>query len=180
MQVCSHELCSRVVCWILYMCIFIQLAMTVPMRVHPVEAHLARLCCTHEPRNTQLNAATYASVVAMYLPWRRAHYVTAAARAATMRTMIEAHALIDNRTMIEKNPATNRQSLEHPATPHQRLHAMIAVRQPRSECWSWRAPPVLAQPISSLLPSHGVAIDAHPQYPGGTCQVDRGAILLDC
>ena len=125
------------------------------------------------------NAAAYASVVAMYLPWRRAHYVTTVARPATMRTMIEAHALIDNRTMIEKNPATNRQSLEHPATPHQRLHAMIAVRQPRSECWSWRAPPVPAQPISSLLPSHGVAIDANPQYLGGTCQVDRGTILLD-
>ena len=167
------------------MCIFIQLAMTVPMRVHPVEAHLARLCCTHEPRNTQLNAATYASVVAMYLPWRRAHYVTAATRAATMRTMIEAHTMIDNRTMIEKNPATDRQSVEHPATSNYRLHtmidhrAMVAVRQPRSECWSWRAPPVPAQPVPSLLASHGVAIDAHPQYLGGTCQVDRGTSLLD-
>ena len=68
----------------------------------------------------------------MHLPWRRAHYVTAATIAATMMTMIEAHTMIEDHTMSTHTSAT-------PATPHQRLHtmidhrAMVAVRQPRRE-----------------------------------------------
>ena len=114
----------------------------------------------------------------MYLPWRRAHYVTTTTMATTMMSMIETPTMIENHTLSTHSTAT-------PATPHHRLHtmidhrAMVAVRQPRSECFGFSAPPVPPQPFSSLLPSHGVAIDAHPQYPGGTCQVDRGTSLLD-
>ena len=99
----------------------------------------------------------------MYLPWRRAHYVTAAtAIAAPMMPMLGTHTMIENHTMSTQTTTT-------PATPHHRLHtmidhrAMVAVRQPRCECFGFGAPPVPPQPFSSLLPSHGVAIDAHPE-----------------